>query len=35
MLQLDDTFVAINGCDNSQCDYLVTLRNPKGIIVCG
>ena len=25
MLQLDDTFVAINGYHNSQCDYLATL----------
>ena len=28
MLQLDDTFVAINGYHNPQCDYLVTLPQP-------
>lgn len=28
MLQLDDTFVAINGYDNPQCDYLTTLPQP-------
>jgi para-nitrobenzyl esterase len=28
MLQLDDTFVAINGYNNPQCDYLVTLPQP-------
>lgn len=28
MLQLDDTFVTINGYHNPQCDYLVTLPQP-------
>jgi len=28
MLQLDDIFFAINGYDNPQCDYLVTLPQP-------
>jgi len=28
MLQLDDTFVALNGYHNPQCDYLVTLPQP-------
>lgn len=28
MLQLDDTFVVINGYHNQQCDYLVTLPQP-------
>jgi len=28
MLQLDDTFLAINGYNNPQCDYLVTLPQP-------
>jgi len=28
MLQLDDIFLAINGYDNPQCDYLVTLPQP-------
>jgi para-nitrobenzyl esterase len=28
MLQLDDTFVPIDGYDNPQCDYLVTLPQP-------
>jgi len=28
MLQLDDTFVSINGYHNPQCDYLVTLPQP-------
>ncbi|MGC1650233.1 MAG: carboxylesterase family protein [Candidatus Sulfotelmatobacter sp.] len=28
MLQLDDTFVTINGYHNPECDYLVTLPQP-------
>ncbi len=28
ILQLDDTFMAINGYDNPQCDYLTTLPQP-------
>jgi para-nitrobenzyl esterase len=28
MLQLDDTFMPINGYHNPQCDYLVTLTQP-------
>jgi len=28
MLQLDDTFLAINGYHNPQCDFLVTLPQP-------
>jgi len=28
MLQLDDTFLSINGYHNPECNYLVTLPQP-------